>query len=192
MAKKALKGFADLRYNKLTANTAEAYTPSATQTKLPGAQSLTSTDTRQDYEIYADDGVYDSGSDYQSTELTITMAEMSLKDLADLAGAKYDEDTGVMEESSTDVPPEVALGFSGLMVDGGKRMFQYLCCKLKDYKADLNTKGSSNDINAYTLTFSCTGRAYDHRVRKVKDVEKGSNGALDISWLNTVTAEPAT
>lgn len=189
MSKKALKGFANLGRAPLTANTPAAYTP-GTRVAMSGAQSCTATDNRQDYEIRADDGVYDSGSDYQNTQLVVTVAEMDLAGLADLTGADYNETDKELSEAELDVAPEVALNFSGLRADGGKRLFVYYCCKLTSYKADLNTRGANNDISAYQLTFKCYGRAYDGRVRTTKDVDAVA-GVIDLSWLNTVPAAPA-
>ena len=190
MPKKALKGFANFGYVPLTANTTAAYTPGS-RVPVTGAQSCTAGDNRQDYEVRADDGVYDSGSEYQNTQLVVTLAEATLADIAALAGADYDETSKELTEAELDAAPEVALNFSGLRADGGKRLFLYYCCKLLSYKADLNTRGANNDISAYQLTFKCYGRVYDGFVRTTKDVD-AVGGVVDLTWLNTVDAMPGT
>ena len=188
--KKALKGFADLRFFPIDKNDAENYKV-GTKVTLSGAQSCTATDTRNDYSIPADDMVYDEGSDYQSTELQITMVEMQLEHLAKLAGAKYDSSKKVLTESSLDVAPDVALGFSGLLISGGKRLFLYTCAKLTNYKVDMNTKGNDNGVRPVTLTFKCRGRACDGAVRQLMDAAAVPGGAPDISWLDNVAVVPA-
>ena len=186
--KKALKGFADLRYFPVTKNDEANYTVGE-KAAVPGAQECTKADTRNDYSIAADDETYDEGSDYQSTELKITVAEMKLKDLAVLSGAKYDTSKQEMTETSLDRAPDVALGFSGLMLGGGKRLFQYYCAKLTDYKVDLSTKGQGNGIKSVELTFKCRGRACDKAVRTTKDVAAPLEGSMaNVTWLDTVTA----
>ena len=85
MGKKALKGFGNVKYFPLTANTAAAYTPANPGSALGvGARSCTASDTRNEYKIPGDDGIYDQGSEYESTELQISVNEMPLEALAAL------------------------------------------------------------------------------------------------------------
>jgi phi13 family phage major tail protein len=189
MAKKALKGFAQFGRFPLTKNDATDYTP-GTRVPMVGAQSLTTTDNRQEYEIRADDGVYDSGSDFQNVQLQVNLAEMSLADLAAMTGATYTELDKEMDESELDSAPEIALNFSGLRADGGKRLFTYYVAKLTSFKVDLSTRGANNEILPYQLTFKCYGRACDHKVRTTKDVDAAA-GVVDTTWLDTIAAVPA-
>lgn len=193
MGKKALKGFGNVKYFTLTANTAAAYTPMNPGKALGvGARSCTAGDTRNEYKIPGDDGIYDQGSEYESTELQIAVNEMPLEVLSDLTGAEYDDATSVMSEGELDNAPEVALSFSGLRADGGYRLYQYLCCKLTGYKVDLKARlDNGNDVSQYQLTFLCLGRAADKKVRLTKDVDKPTSGAIDLTWLNTVATVPA-
>ena len=94
------------------------------------ARSCTASDTRNEYKIPGDDGIYAQGSDYESTTLTIGVNEMDLKDLAALTGASFSETPGELTESDLDQAPEVALSFSALMIGGGYRMYHYLNAKL--------------------------------------------------------------
>ena len=192
MGKKALKGFGNVKYFPLTANTSAAYTPTNPGSALGvGARSCTASDTRNEYKIPGDDGIYDQGSEYESTELQISVNEMPLEVLAALTGADYDDLTDVMSEGELDNAPEVALSFSGLRSDGGYRLYQYLCCKLTSYKADLKARlDNGNDVSQYQLTFLCLGRTADKKVRLTRDVDKPVGGAADLTWLNTVAAIP--
>ncbi len=183
MALKALKGFADLHYAPLTADTDAAYTMD-TFVALPGAQSLSPTDQRTDYEILADDTIYAQGSDYKNTELVITVAEMSLEDEAALAGFTFDSTKKVQQQSVTDEAPYVALSFSALRSDGGKRLYKYFAAKLKSCKVQPKTKGQNGDIAAYELTFTAQGRKLDGLVRETKDAESGDS----LEWLTSDTA----
>lgn len=168
MAKIALKGFADLSYFPVSADTASAYS-AGERVQLPGAQSCSPQDNRNSYEIVADDALYDRGSDYKSTTLAIKVAEMELSSLADMLGSAYDAETGTLYEGAADNCAEVALTFSALRSDGGKRMFRYYNARLIAYKAEHRTRGDGGEIASYELTFSCAGRLCDGRVRATRD-----------------------
>lgn len=191
--KKGLKGFANLRYFPLTKNDETEYTP-GTGAALPGARSCTVEDTRNEFKIPGDDGIYAQGSDYESTTLTIGVNEMDLKDLAALSGASFSETPGELTESDLDNAPEVALSFSALMIGGGYRMYHYLNAKLINYKADLRAKlDTGNEVNQYQLTFLCSARKAlatgesKHAIRITKDAEDASG----LSWIQTIAAIPA-
>lgn len=181
MAKIYLKGAKNLSYFPVTANTASAYTP-GTKAALPGLQSLSPSDNRNDYEIYGDDGIYDQGSDYKNTEITATINEMSLANLAALTGATLA--TNVLDETNVDEAPEVALTFMAQRGDGNYRMYAYYLCKLKSYKVSHKTRASGDTLAAYELTFTCCGRLADGKVRSTKD----SAAAADLDWVDTVSA----
>jgi len=178
--KKALKGFCAVRVWPITANTPYAYTTGAV-ILLPAAQSLTKDVTRGDYTIYADDSVYDTGSDYQNEELELTLAELTPELEAMLSGGDYDEETGEYTFKNTDIAPEFALGYAALRSDGKYRMFKHYAAKLISVKVDHATKGDSNDIAPYTLTFRNTQRNADGAIRVTKDSEDGTH-----TWLDTI------
>lgn len=186
MASKMLKGFNNLHYVPLTANTPAAYTP-GTAVALSGAQSVTQTETRNELKVNADDGTALQESEFQEGELQITVAGMKLDDLAALTGATIETD--VMTEGELDNAPDVALTFSGLLAKGeGYRCFQYFVCNLTSWKNDLTTRGQNNDISAITLTFKYRGREVDHKTRKLSDVD---TAALAVTQTGTVASAPA-
>lgn len=179
MSKKYLKGFAELGYRKVLANESGTYTLDTAYTEIPGAQSCSPDDNREDFEIPADDGIWDSGSEWKKSVLTITIVETELTLLADLTGAAISN--GVVQEGTLDEAPEIALTFSALRADGGYRLFCYYACKCTGYKVSHNTKGSNNNAQAYELTFECLPRRLDRSVRAAKDVDKGASH----DWLRS-------
>lgn len=179
---KYLKGFSAFSYFPVTEDTTAAYTATP-KTPLVGAQSLSPSDTRNDFKIDADDGVYDQGSDYDSTELVVTVAEMALENLAELTGATYDETEQVMTEKDVDIAPPVALTFRALLSNGGYRLYKYYACKLTGYKVSHKTRGSDSAAT-YELTFKAAGRGMDGFVRDTKDIALGDPQ----TWLDTITA----
>lgn len=183
--KKALKGFRAARVWPVTANTTEAYT-TGTMTHLTGAQELTKEVSRGDFTIYADDGVYDSGSDYQYEDLEFKVAELPLDIEALLSGGTYDATAKTYTFKNTDTAPEYAFAYAALMSNGQYRMFKHYAVKLMSVKVDHITKGDKNDIAAYTLTFRNTQRNADGAVRIEKDSED-----YTYTWIDTIDQVPA-
>lgn len=171
MNKKYLKGFANLGFFPIITNTSAAYACETERTLLEGASSCTPTDNKTDFSIPADDGIWDSGSDWTDTTLVITVVEAELATLAQLTGADFDTE---LKEGTFNEPIEVALTFSALRRDGGYRLYRYFCCKCTGFKITHNTKGTDNNAQTYELTFKCTPREKDHLIRATKDVDSGT------------------
>ena len=188
MAKKYLKGFNHFGYIPVTPNTSDSYTATGDKTLLIGARTCAPTDNKEDYSIPGDDGIYDAGSDWTSTTLVVTVNEMSLEQLADLGGIELSgtsEDE--LEEGVFDNPPEHALTFSALRGDDSYRLYRYYVAKCTGYSVSHSTKGTNNDAQTYELTFACTPRACDGRIRGTTDVEKGAA----LTWLDSIPSIPA-
>lgn len=177
MSKKALKGLRATRLWPITANNETTYT-TGEMIALVGAQNLTKQTTGQEYTIYADDGIYTSGNDYQYEDLTITMAELPLELEAKLQGSEYEEDTKTYTFKNTDVAPEYALGYAARRLDGEYRMFLHYACKLMSITVEHRPRPADTDIQAYTIVLRNTQRAADGAVRKVIDSTDGTYAAL--------------
>ena len=188
MGKKYLKGFANLGFIPVTKNDASGYTATGERKLLLGARSASPTDNRNEYSIPGDDGIYDSGSEWSDTSLVITVNEMGLDLLAALGGVTVGDVADELEEGVFDMPADVALAFSVLRGDGGYRLYRYYAAKCTSYKVSHTTKGENNDAQTYELTFKCSPRACDGKVRGTKDVAAGAA----LTWLDTVPAVPAT
>lgn len=187
MGKKYLKGFSNFGFIPVTENTAGSYKATGEVTRLTGARSCAPTDNRETYEIPGDDGIYDSGSEWKSTDLVVTVNEMALADLATLGGCTESDILDELEEGTFDTPPEVAATFSALRGDGGYRLYRYYAAKCTGYKISHTTKGENTDAQTYELTFNCKPREYDGLIRGTKDVAKGTA----LTWLDAVPTMPA-
>ena len=179
MAKKYLKGFSNLGFLKVLANEAGTYSVDNTYKSIPGGKTCAPTDNKTEFSIPADDGVWDSGSDWTDTTLVITVVEAELKTLAELIGAEFDTE---MDEGTLDEAPEVALTFSALRRDGGYRLYRYFAARCTGYKVSHTTKGENNDAQTYELTFKCTPRKSDNLIRATKDVEPGDT----LTWIKSI------
>jgi phi13 family phage major tail protein len=184
MTKLALKGFCGIRMWPVSANTAAAYT-TGTMFAIPSAQNLTKDVQASDFTVYADDGVYDTGTEYQYEDLEVTVAELPLLIESKLAGGTYVEADKTYLFKNTDAAPEYAVGYAAAQAGGQYRMFKHYCIKLLSVKVDHTTKGEKTEISAYKLKFRNTQRVADGAVRFVKD---GSDGTYD--WLNTIDNLP--
>lgn len=181
MSKKYLKGFSNFGFLPVTLNEVGGYTVDDSKyTTVPGGKSCSPTDNKTDYSIPADDGVWDSGSDWTDTTLVVTVAETELDVLSSITGAKFDSETDkIMDEGTLDESPEVALTFSALRRDGGYRLYRYYAARCTGYKVSHTTKGENNDAQSYELTFKCVPRKSDNLIRSTKDVEKGDS----LTWI---------
>lgn len=186
MGKKYLRGARNFGYHKIKTNTSEAYECEAERTPLPALASVSSSDSRSEFTIHADDEVYDSGSEWDYTDLDVTVREMDLATLSDLVGVEI-SDEDVMEEGVFDTAPEVALSFAGSRKDNSFRAFRYYSASLIKYVVSHTTKGESTGSQDYTLTFRCKGRSIDGKLKGTKDVASVEG----LTWLDTMPALPA-
>ena len=184
MAKIALKGFSKFSIFPVTKNDGTTYT-TGEKVAIPWAQSLTRDEARSEYTIFADDTIYDTGSDYTGTTIDVVFAELPLSLKAQLEGAAYDETEKEYIHATTDIAPEFALTFAGLMLSGEYRMFKYYVAKVVSIKSDLQTKGDGTEIQTYTVSFRATQRIADNAIYTKKE----SEGKVT-TWLDVVDNIP--
>lgn len=186
MGKKYLRGARNFGFHKVKTNTEEAYECEAERIKIPALASVSSSDSRSEFTIHADDEVYDSGSNWDYTDIDVAVRELDLAILSELTGAEMSEED-VMEEGVFDEAPEVAISFAGLRKDNSFRAFRYYSAKLIKYAVSHETKGENNNSQDYTLTFRCKNRSIDGKLKGTKDV-----AAVDgLTWLDTMPTLPA-
>ena len=185
MAKKALKGFSGLQIFPVTKNdgTGTGYTV-GTAVSIPGAQSFERTPQVSEWKIYADDGIYDSGSDWQGDKVTITLAELPVTLKQYFEGGTYDSTSQVYTYKSTSQAPELGLSFKCLQSDGTWKMVKIYSFKASSFKDSYKTKGEGNDITSVTIEGTVMNRVIDN---VVKD-EKEAATTDDFTWLNTLVA----
>lgn len=184
--RKAIKGFSALHVGELLKNTSTEYEVDA-MVEVIGAQSATIERQGEDYEILADDSMYDEGTEFKRDQLEIQIAELPLGLHAKLDGATFDEQTGVYTWGPSAVAPEIALSFRAAMIGGGWRLIRYFRAKVSKIKVDFNTKGGGGEISSYMLTISATTRKVDDKLLDMKDIED----AADLGWLKDIPKIPS-
>jgi phi13 family phage major tail protein len=182
--KKALKGLREINLFPIVANTSTAYSVGE-KLNLIGAQQLSKDDQVEEYVVYADDDVYDSGTEYKYTDLTLTLAELDLAHEAQLTGGLYESSSGIYSARTTYEAPEYALAYAALF-KGGYRLFRHYVVKLMSVKVDHSTKGENNEIAPYTLTFRIFARKIDGNHKDIKDVTLSTG----FTWIQTIEAQP--
>ena len=186
--KKGLKGFSSLVFFPLVSDTATEYKTEEEPIKMIGARSGNFSDNRTDFNIPGDDGTYDSGSEWEYTDVEVVVNEMDLVDLGKFAGATAEETKTAIEEGIFDIPTSGALGYRALRRDGGYRCFRYYHSTLLSYSVNHETKGSNSDGQAYTLRFRCVARIIDGKIRGTEDVTNAKEAEEWLASIPTVTA----
>lgn len=187
MARKYLKGFSKFSIFPILENTETSYKVGE---RIPviSAQKITKEEQATEDEIKADDEIWDTDTDVEGEDVTITLAELSNELRSQLRGGTYDKDTKTYRFSKGDVAPELACSYRGLLADGTYRMWKHYRFKVSKIKMDLETKGNGNkggvEISGKFLNRSCDGAFYD-----IQDTETGN---ADLTWLDTIpTVAPA-
>jgi phi13 family phage major tail protein len=183
MAKKAAKGFKIRGIFPVTKNDATGYT-NGEKIAVSGAQSFTASPEVTEWKINADDGIYDSGSDWNGIKATLTLAECPLSLKEYFEGGDYDTASGVYTFKSISQAPEIAMTFQVLQSDGSWMMVQLLSMKATSFKMDYKTKGESGDISPVTIEFLVQNRIVDNAVK----LEKEAANEASLTWLDTVQA----
>ena len=182
-----LKGFSAVAVFPNVEDTEVKYSAAGEALKFIGASEGNFTDNREEFTIPGDDGVYDSGSEWTYTDVEVTVHEIDLAVLAQLAGCSKDEVKTTIEEGVFDIPTTVALVYRALRRDGGYRCYRYYNAKLLKYSVEHKTKGSSSDGQPYKLAFRCTPRAIDGKIRGTEDVKDAAASATWLASIPTVT-----
>jgi phi13 family phage major tail protein len=185
MAKKALKGFSGLRIFPVTKNDATGYTVGE-KIVVSGSQNFTTSPEQTEWKIQADDGIYDSGADFNGIKFTLTLAECPLSLKPYFEGGEYNETTKEYDFSSISQAPELGLGFKALQTDGTWLMVKLWSAKCTSFKVDYKTKGESGDIAAVTIEGTIQNRIYDNKVKR----EKEAALETDLTWLDTMETLP--
>lgn len=178
---KAAKGFSKLSIFPITTNTTSAYTP-GTKTPITGAQSFSAAPEVSEWKINADDGIFDSGSDWNGMKFTLNLAECPLTVKEYFEGGTYDTGTKVYTYKSDSQAPEIGMSFKVLQSDGTSLMVRIFSAKCSSFKMDYKTKGESGDIAAAVIEGLIQNRKTDNAVKEEKETETDA----DLTWLDTL------
>lgn len=178
---KAAKGFSKLSIFPITTNTTSAYTP-GDRIQITGAQSFTASPEVTEWKINADDGIYDSGADWNGMKFTLNLAECPLTVKQYFEGGTFDSSTKVYSYYSTSQAPEIGMTFQVLQSDGTKLMVRIFSAKCSSFKMDYKTKGESGDFAPAVIEGLIQNRKTDNKVKEEKETVTDA----DLTWLETL------
>lgn len=166
----------------ITENTYTSYSVGE-RIAVSGAQELTSESNVNEWKVYADDGVYDSGSDWNDSTFSLTLAGLPNSLRAFLEGGSYDEENDEYTFTSDSEAPEFALSFSSVAGNNTNEFTKVFCAKCTKINFEHKTKGSETSVTPAKVQGYFMPRKVDKAVFTKKDADDGS-----ADWLNEIAS----
>lgn len=182
--KRALRGLADLSIFPVTKNDIDGYTVGA-KIGISGAQELTSQKEIDEWKIYADDGLYDTGADWKGSKFTLQLAGLTHEQRVYFEGGEYNSTTKEYVFKSVSEAPEIALSFSSIADSDTKELTKVYSAKCLKVSFEHKTKGGSGNVVPVKIEGVFMERKFDKAIFTKKD-----GATTDISWLNTIASLP--
>jgi phi13 family phage major tail protein len=176
---KAAKGFSRISVFPVTVNNATTYT-AAVKVSIPGAISFSAAPETTDWKINADDGIYDSGSDWNGMKFTLTIAECPLTLRQYFEGGSVT--ASVYTLKSTSQAPELGMSFRVLQSDSTSLMVKFYSLKCTSFKMDYKTKGQNGDVAQVVIEGTIQNKVSNNDVK----AEKETVTDADLTWLDTM------
>jgi phi13 family phage major tail protein len=142
-------------------------------TRMQGVNSISYNPNSQMEVYYADDGAYTSASQDGDIDLTVNIADLDPSVYAEILGVTRGAN-GVIDESKTDNPPELAFGYRTQKSNGEYRFIWVLKGKFSKPAVEAQTKGSSINFQGTELNFKGLNRDYDGKKRRRVDSDDES------------------
>lgn len=164
---------------------------------IPGIKTAKITPNAGTSVLYADDGPAESASYVGEITVEINVKDLSIRQRAALLG--HSIVGGVLQEKTSDTPPEIALGFRTKKTNGKYRYMWLLKGRASVPEDDLKTKADNIEFQTPTLKLSFLRRDYDQMYKKTIDEDDvdfvqslADNWFLDVEGVPDVTAPTAT
>jgi len=184
MSKKILIGLSNFYYSLLNSDTT-AGVSYQTPVALKGAITVSYNPNSEVSTLFADDGPYDTAETIGEIELTVGIADISQEDYAILMG--HTITGGVVNQLSTDQPPDVAFGFKAKRSNSGYSYYWFLKGKFAKPSMDHETKGSSISWQTPELNGKFVARIYDSAfLSTTRDDADDYTAAIGTAWFTTV------
>ena len=135
---------------------------------MPGVTDIGYKPNSKQVVFAADDGIYASVTTDGEIEVEISVADILAEDYAYLMGSGISSE-GVVKESSSDVPKEVALGYRSMKSDGSYRYEWILKGTFQKPGQTSKSKGQSVEPQSKTVKYTALNRVSDGSTRRWYD-----------------------
>lgn len=156
--------------------------------KITGAISAKITPAASTETQWADDGPWDRATTQGETGIEFEVAALPLETRADILGATYE--SGVMEVSQDDVPPDIAFGFMSEVGHGVYELAWYYKGQFQPVEDEYSTRKDSPEFTSKTVKGTFGPRIRDGKVSKIANSgDEGFTEQVD-TWFNAVPVPP--
>ncbi len=184
MSKKVLIGLDKFYYSLLNSDTTAGVSYQS-PVHLAGAISISVNLNSEVSTLFADDGPYDTAETIGEIQLEMTIADMSQEDYAAIMGHTITD--GVLLESSSDQPVDLAFGFRAKRSNGGYSYLWFLKGKFSRPPVEHQTKGDSMNWQTLTFTGKFTQRIYDSKYKfSTRDDATDYSATAASTWFDAV------
>ena len=136
--------------------------------------------------LFADDGPYETASSLGEISVDVDVADLGLDAYAQLLGHTVDK--GVLECSSSDSAPEIAIGFESLKSNGKKRFVWLYKGSFSEPDDSYKTKEDKIDFQTQKISGKFVIRKYDGKWKKVADEDAtGYVATTGTNWYKKET-----
>ncbi len=141
--------------------------------------------------IYADNKVAEILSSFESCDVEIAIKDLPLSIRAKFLGHKMEN--GVMIESKSDTPPDLAMGFISNKSNKKNRYVWLLKGQAELYGEDHETEENQPKPQHPKIKFTFYPRGYDEEWRRIADEDEvGYVSATGTNWFKNVPGEVVT
>ena len=174
VTKKVLRGFSDLSIFAVQTNDSTSYVLGE-RVAVPGAQELSVQKDTNEWKIYADDGIYESGTDWKGAKLALTIAGLPSELRNYFEGGFHSVAKGTYTYFKDSEAPEIALSFGSFanseMAEFTK-IFSLRCTKVS---FEHKTKGENTSVIPVKIEGVIMQRKIDGAVFAKKEGPLGDN-----------------
>lgn len=160
MSKGVQIGVSDLHYAIMTSDEIDSTPAYEAPVKIPGVTTINVNPNASVETLFADDGPYESAATLGQIQVEIMAADLNLDTQAALLGHTVTAE-GMLVRKSTDVPPNVAIGFRSLKSNGKYRYTWLAKGKFVPSEMNSETKGDTINFQTSSITGNFLKRASD-------------------------------
>lgn len=160
--------------------------------KLAGAVQADIKPSSSSESFYSDDQIAETISTLGEIDVELEVGDLSTEMTAFLLGAKVNTD-GVLEFSSNDLAPYVAIGFESQKSNGGSRLMYLYKGKFSLPDSSAKTKGDKVDFLTEKISGKFLARQFDGKWKAQLDSDDASvNKTVIDNWFKAVYQKTTT